>query len=311
MRPGVRHRSLRRRRRVALVAIVVAAAGLLAGSGFALDLFSGGGVALDPSAFAAGACISYGPTSGDRGETVFLDAGHGGIDPGGVGRTEAGHSISESVVNLPIELDTMGLLRADGFRVVVSRTRDSSVVRLRRGDISEGVFSLQGSHEDVAARDVCANLARATVLVGIYMDASPSPENGGSITAYDPDRSFSAANLRLADLLQHDVTSAMNARGWDIPNQGVVPDGSVGSYVGSPTTPGLAAQAAVYDHLLLIGPAMSGYFSTPSAMPGAVIEPLYVTDPFEASIASSTRGQHVIAAGIAHAVEQFLSRSPR
>jgi N-acetylmuramoyl-L-alanine amidase len=56
---------------------------------------------------------------------------------------------------------------------------------------------------------------------------------------------------------------------------------------------------------------MSGFFSTPSEMPGAVIEPLYITDPFEASIAASSRGQQVIARGLADAVEQFLSRPAR
>jgi N-acetylmuramoyl-L-alanine amidase len=308
----VRHRrSVKRRRRLALIALVIAVAGLLAASGLALELSRTGGVALDPAAFSPGACMSYPPTSGDRNETVFLDAGHGGIDPGGVGSTGDSHPLYESTVNLPIELSTMRLLRADGFRVVLSRTRDTSVVRLRRGDVSDGVLSLQGAHDDVAARDVCANLAKADVLVGIYMDTGGSPLNGGGVTAYDTDRSFSRANLRLAGLLQRDVLTAMNAQGWDIPDEGVVPDDSVGSYVGSPTSPGLGAEAASYDHLLLLGPAMSGFFSTPSKMPGAVIEPLYITDPFEAAIAASRHGQQVIARGIARAVEQFLRKPTR
>ena len=42
-------------------------------------------------------------------------------------------------------------------------------------------------------------------------------------------------------------------------------------------------------------------------MPGAVIEPLYLTDPYEGSIAASSRGQQVIAQGIATAIEQFLA----
>jgi N-acetylmuramoyl-L-alanine amidase len=60
----------------------------------------------------------------------------------------------------------------------------------------------------------------------------------------------------------------------------------------------------------LLGPAKAGFFSTPSEMPGAIIEPLFATDPFEASIADSAKGQEVIAAGIATTVEQFL-RTPR
>jgi N-acetylmuramoyl-L-alanine amidase len=170
-----------------------------------------------------------------------------------------------------------------------------------------GPLSLQGSHDDVAARDICANLAKADVLVGIYMDAGGSPQNAGSVTADDSDRLFSQANLRLADPLQTDVLSGMNAQGWDIPDEGVLPDTNLGSYVGNPTTGGIEGQAAAYKHLLLIGPAMPGFFTSPSEMPGAVIEPLYLTDPFEGSIAVSTHGQQVIAGGIATAVKQFLA----
>jgi N-acetylmuramoyl-L-alanine amidase len=251
--------------------------------------------------------MAFAPTNGDNNKMVFLDAGHGGIDPGGVGTTESGQTIYESDVNLAIELDAMALLRARGYRVVVSRTQDSTVVRLTPTDTSDGVLSLQGSHDDVVARDVCANLAKADALVGIYMDAGASSQNAGSVTVYDTDRLFSQANLRLAGLLQNDVLSAMNAQGWQMPDDGVLPDSGFGSSVGDPSAGGIAGEAAAYNHLLLIGPAMSGYLSTPSEMPGAVIEPLYLTDPFEGSIAASTADQKVIAQGIASAVEQFLA----
>ena len=42
-------------------------------------------------------------------------------------------------------------------------------------------------------------------------------------------------------------------------------------------------------------------------MPGAVIEPLHLTDPFEASIAADPADQSVLAQGLATAVEQFLA----
>ncbi len=251
--------------------------------------------------------MAFAPIVGDNHKTVFLDAGHGGIDPGGVGTTEAGKTIYESDVNLAIVLDTMALLRDHGYRVVVSRTKNTTVLRLGSGDTDEGVLSELGSHDDVAARDVCANLARANLLVGVYQDAGGTPQNAGSVTVYDPDRSFSNDNLKLANLLQDDVLSAMNAHGWQIPNDGVQPDGTFGSAVGSPSSNTLAAQAASYNHLLLLGPAASGYFSTPSQMPGAVIEPLYLTDPFEGTIAASRADQRIIAQGIAGAVQHYFA----
>ena len=263
---------------------------------------SSGPQTIDPSAFSSGACVAYPPTSGNRGKTVFLDAGHGGIDPGAVGSTESGQAVYEAELTLPVELDAMRLLTRDGFRVVVSRTRATSVVRLTNADVASGVLTAEGVHNDVAARDICANDAGANILIGIYMDAGDG--GAGSVTGYDADRPFAAANLRLATLVQDDVLAAMNAQGWQIPDRGVQPDTGLGSV--SDAGSALAGKAEAYGHLLLLGPADPGFFSTPSEMPGALIEPLFITDPFEASIADSTHGQQVIAGGIARAVEQYF-----
>ncbi len=309
-----RQRATRRGRRlgvaIVVVAVLVAIVAVLADQGVNSHPTSQTGTALDPSYFASGACTAFAPVVGDNHKTVYLDAGHGGIDPGGVGTTEAGKTIYESDVNLAIVLDTMALLRDHGYRVVVSRSKDTTVLRLGPADTDEGVLSELGSHDDVAARDVCANLARANLLVGVYQDAGGTQQNAGSVTVYDPDRPFSNDNLKLANLLQGDVLSAMNAHGWQIPNDGVQPDSTFGSAVGNPSSNTLAAEAASYDHLMLLGPAASGYFSTPSQMPGAVIEPLYLTDPFEGTIAASAADQRIIAQGIADAVAQYFAPAP-
>lgn len=262
---------------------------------------------LAPTSMAPGACVAMDPTHGDNHRTVFLDAGHGGVDPGGMGTTESGQAVDEATVNLAIELDTADSLRARGYRVVVSRTSNTTVVRLGPADLSGQVLSLVGSHDDVVARAHCANLAKADVLVGIYMNAATSPSEAGAVTLYDTDRPFSSSNQRLGQLLQSDVLSAMNAEGWQIPNDGALPDSGFGSSVGDASNGGLAGFAASYDHLLLIGPPLSGYLTTPSEMPGAVIEPLYLSDPFEGSIAATPDDQQVIAGGIATAIERYLS----
>ncbi len=276
----------------ALVAVALAVK-LLAGSSP-----STAGQAVDPSAFSRGACVAYAPTAGDRQLTVFLDAGHGGLDPGAVGTTSGGSQIHEADETLPVELDAMALLRRDGFQVVVSRTGNTSVARLGARDVDGAELTVQGVHDDVAARAVCANDAHADILIGIYFDAG-APGDAGSVTGYDAVRPFAADNLRLAGLVQRDVLAAMNAHGWAIPDVGVLPDSGLGSAVTS--------TAISYGHLLLLGPADPGWFDTPSLMPGALIEPVFITDPFEASIAASSAGQHAIAAGIARAVEQYFA----
>jgi len=265
-----------------------------------------GGHAVDPAIFEPGSCRSFGPTKGDRHESVFLDAGHGSIDPGSVGITESGQTVYEATETLAVELDTQALLRAAGFAVTVSRTGNSPVARPRPGDVSDGLYTIAGDLRDVASRDICADMAKADILVGIYFDAGASPANAGSITGYDADRPFAADNLRLGTLLQTDVLAAMNAQGWDIPDDGVVSDTLLGG-------PALSEAAAAYGHLLLLGPADPGYFSTPSTMPGALIEPLFITDPYEGSLANSASGQQVIADGLTAAVEQYFGppKEPR
>lgn len=262
---------------------------------------------LDPSVFAPGSCEEFGPSTGNAHQVVFLDAGHGGVDPGAVGTTGSGQTITEASLTLPVELDTMRLLRAQGYTVVVSRTTDSTVLKLSPDDFSNGVLSLQGVLDEVGARDRCANLAHADVLIGIYFDAGDGPGYAGCLTGYDTARPFAAANKRLAQLVQTDVLGAMNGQGWSIPDDGTVTDDGLGSRVPTDSTGGLAAKADNYDHLFLLGPYETGYQTDPSQMPGVVVEPLYLTDPFEGSIAASQTGQQVIAQGLAKAAEQSLS----
>jgi len=134
--------------------------------------------------------------------------------------------------------------------------------------------------------------------VSVHFNSASSPRNAGALSIYDGVRPFGASNLRLASLLQTNVLRGLNARGWAIPDAGVVSDTTVGT--------ALSSADAAYGHLVILGPSMAGYFTSPTTMPGSVIEPLFLTDPFEANVATSAQGQASIATGIATAVAQFL-----
>jgi N-acetylmuramoyl-L-alanine amidase len=235
---------------------------------------------------------------------VFLDAGHGGPDPGASGFTPGGAAVDERDLTLPVVLDAARMLRADGYRVVVSRTADSSVARLGAGDVSgDGTLTLQGEHADTAARVTCANLAQAQALVSVHFNSFSDSSARGTLTTYDAVRSFAPASERLADLVDNDVVTALDATGLSVPDRGVVTDDTVGAEALSP-------EALAYGHLLLLGPAAPGWLDQPTAMPGTLVEPLFLSNPAEAAVADSGSGQEAIGSGITTAVDQFLAGQP-
>jgi N-acetylmuramoyl-L-alanine amidase len=281
----------------AIVAVVLALCAGVAGAA----VLATQPVQLDPSRFATGSCISFAPTAGNTGKTVYLDAGHGGPDPGAIGVTRSGRTIEEARETLPVVLDATTLLRAAGYQVVVSRTSDSSVVRLRPGDVDDGIFTLIGRHRNLVARVACANLAKASILIGVYFNAG-APQDTGSLTLYDAARPFWPSSRRLAKLVQGSVLAALRTSGRDISDDGVHTDVGYGSL--------LTAADRAYGHLVLLGPAKAGYLATPSEMPGALIEPLFITNPGEGTIANSHAGQRAMARGIATAVERYFASEP-
>jgi len=249
--------------------------------------------------FAPGACIAFPPDSGTPKATVFVDAGHGGVDPGGAGRTSSGRRIQEKAATLVVAKAATERLRAAGYRVVVSRWIDTTVEVPKPGDVAGGIFTPEGARHDTLARVACANASGAKVLVSIHMNAFSSPLEGGALTIYDPDRTFSAANKRLATLLQGSVIASLHKAGWPVPDRSILKDTQNHGTA-------LTAAGARYGHEALLGPYASGWVPHPTRMPGAIIEPLFLTRPTEADIVSSSAGQAVLAKAILTAVQQFL-----
>jgi N-acetylmuramoyl-L-alanine amidase len=250
-------------------------------------------------AFSPDACVAFPPPTGTPRATVFLDAGHGGVDPGTAGRTSAGRRMQEKSATLAVVKKATEQLRAAGYRVVVSRWSDDTVGVPRPADIVNGVFNADGARQDILARVACANVSGANVLVSVHMNAFGLPSEGGALTIWDPDRTFWRANQRLAGLLQNAVISQLHTAGWPVPDRGTLRDTKNHGTA-------LTAAGARYGHEALLGPYAKGWVSHPSHMPGAIIEPLFLTRPTEADIAYSAMGQEVLARAITTAVEQFL-----
>lgn len=68
--------------------------------------------------------------------TIFIDAGHGGNDPGTKGET-GGNTYYEKDINLSVSLLLEKELKARGFNVVMSRTTDKAVELLQRAPMAK------------------------------------------------------------------------------------------------------------------------------------------------------------------------------
>jgi N-acetylmuramoyl-L-alanine amidase len=241
-----------------------------------------------------GACISYPPTQGKQDRTIFLDPGHGGLDPGVVGTTSDGRQLLEKDATLAVATRLTAGLRAAGYRVVMARTQDSTVLKLSATDSVLGSMNATAEHRDLLTRAACANAAGADVLLSIHFDGFNDPSVGGTETFYDPVRSFADANRRLAADLQSALVAGLGES-----DRGVWTDDQLAA-------PALTASGSAYDHLIELGPISAGWVDSPSQMPGALVEPLFVTNPKEAQLASDPAGQQRIAEALKTGLLKYL-----
>jgi N-acetylmuramoyl-L-alanine amidase len=246
------------------------------------------------SGLEAGACMSLPPTQAGSGQTVYIDPGHGGLDPGVVGMV-SGHQVLEKDATLAVATRLSDLLRADGYRVVMARTKDTSVLTLSATDSVMGALTASAEHRDLAARAACANVAGAAALLSIHFDAFADPSVGGTGTFYDSARTFAVESRRLATTLQAALVSAMGTS-----DRGVWTDDQLAA-------PTLTTSGSTYGHLIELGPMAAGWVDNPSLMPGALVEPLFLTNPTEARVASDPAGQQKIAGALETGLVKYLT----
>jgi N-acetylmuramoyl-L-alanine amidase len=246
-------------------------------------------------AYASGACQAQSPTSGNRNRTVFVDAGHGGPDPGVLGTARKGQPPPmESAAALAVATQLARLLRADGYRVVLSRTGDTSVRRFAAEDLEGGSLDPAQVRQDLQARVRCANDSHAHVLLSIHFNGYDDPSVGGSQTIYDAARPFARESQRLATSVQAALLMQLQ-----LPDRGVITDDALDA-------PTLSDRADSYGHLLLLGPAQPGWLDQGTTMPGVLVEPLFLTTLAEAAVATQSSGQRRIAQALAAGVEGYL-----
>lgn len=132
---------------------------------------------------------------------IVIDAGHGGTDPGAIGRT----GVREKVLTLDIAKRLSRLLKQDGFEVVMTRSSDTFVSLNRRVSI--------------------ANSAKADLFISIHVNANRVRSLSGFEVYYitpkinDAKRAFSTAqsvNPGFAKSCFAGNSGRLNAILWDM-----------------------------------------------------------------------------------------------
>ena len=136
------------------------------------------GVTLDPKA---------------KDKVVVIDPGHGGSDPGALGKDSKGNIlVKEKDLNLSISKRVLELLKEAGVKVHITREDDSAV--------------------DLSARPEIANNLNASLFVSIHNNALEQTSYGGTMVLYHPGangEAYGISSKHLAELVQEEMVKAL------------------------------------------------------------------------------------------------------
>jgi|GEM_PF-3862458 len=131
-------------------------------------------IRLQPSGFAVEALYP-----GLAGKTVVIDPGHGGTDPGAVGRS---FGLQEKTVNLAMALALAEQLRAKGAEVIL--TRDSDCGSESADVIAAEPYSRRRQVLELDARARLAREEKADIFISVHNNSNLSRSVRGTTTYY-------------------------------------------------------------------------------------------------------------------------------
>jgi N-acetylmuramoyl-L-alanine amidase len=221
--------------------------------------------------------------------TVVLDPGHGGTETGAVDVTG---QFVEKNLSLQVAKKASSYLKAMGYRVYLTRTRDAGVNTPARDLNHDGKID---KIDEFDARNLFANRHHADVFVSIHFDGSSDPTVRGTHGYYCPARSFWRQSKVLANLLTTSVTAAVQRSGYADLDKGVETD--VADIV--------PQSRKDYPWFLVLGPSRPRWL-TGTSMPAALIESLYLSSPRDVAALRRPSTIAAIAKGYAAGIHAYL-----
>lgn len=242
---------------------------------------------------------------------VCIDPGHGGWD---YGRERMDMAIFgppwfyESEVTLSMSFFLRDELESRGIAVVMTR-ETGGAVNWRNEDVNGDGRVLQdtpqglidGARDELQARINICNEAEADVMVSIHLNGYDDQSVGGYEVFYNTQREFADQNRDLAAFLHREMVVAFDDLGYETRNRG--------------TTDDINLSADMHEYgseqfLIMIGPGgqRPDYTIVPTAMPGVIIETLFVTNTNDANFILNPANQKRLAVGWADGIENFRDR---
>lgn len=243
-----------------------------------------------------------------RGRVICLDPGHGGWDRG-FSRTADGAApaMEEQTYNLRFALALRDRLTARGFRVVMTRTSDVAV-NAGGGDVNGDSLTYDywktrdpakaarvRQIDELQARINICNAASAELLVSLHINGYDDPNADGYETWWSSSRPFGDSSRRFAQIAFEELGAQTKAAGYAAHPRGVNDDKTADAPTGK----------GIFDHYVMIGPTQPGEI-TASAMPGAIVEALFISNGADAAFLASDGGGSAIVTAYELAIKRYF-----
>lgn len=242
---------------------------------------------------------------------VCIDPGHGGWDFGRerMSMDEFGPPwFHESEVTLSMSFFLRDELESRGIAVVMTR-ETGGAVNWRNEDINgdgrvltnSAQGRIDGARDELQARINICNEAGADILISLHLNGHDDQSIGGYEVFYNSQRDFTDQNRDLASFLHREMTVAFADLEYVTGNRGIKDDID------------LSAQTHEFgseQFLIMIGPELvrPEYTIVPSAMPGVIVEALFVTNTNDANFIMNPANQKRLAVGWADGIDQYRDR---
>jgi N-acetylmuramoyl-L-alanine amidase len=250
------------------------------------------------------------PAAFARAPVVCLDPGHGGSDRGFSRFFDDGMpAMEEATLVLEQAWDLQARLEHRGYTVVMTRQTDTEVnvegIDVN-GDGRTAAHDAPRSDrnknlDEFQARINLCNEAGADLLVSMHVNGYSNGNPRGPEAWFTRERAFGDKNAAFATLAYEHLKEQLVYIGYQLPEdeRGVIPD----------STADVQKEYSVFQHFIITGPEIPGVI-VPSKMPGAIVESLFVSNDWDASILATMDGRNAIVTAYENAITEYFEWYP-